>query len=353
MTHYEELGVSPSAATEEIRQAHRKLARLFHPDRIQDDELRLLAETQMKRLNEACAELCDPHRRMQYDLSLVAGIFEVLPRQARNAKARSAFPDGRWGWGMAGVAGVLAVFLILATKGNSGSSATDVATPQTVESMEANAGPEEPESQEILANAMPTIETLREENLELRREVDRRISQRDAAQAEVEQLNEELALRLRAGRPQQRTVPESSPNPANDSEPAAEAAPETRPDGEKGLTGTWFFVPPRTPAATGDLYPPEYIEAVIRESEDRIDGRYRGRFRVTDRPISPEVVFQFEGVRNEEGSYRWNGLDGASGEVRLTLLPDDTLRVNWHATKLGQQMSLASGTAVLVRRRQR
>jgi curved DNA-binding protein CbpA len=51
VTHYDEFGLSPTASVEEIQRAHRNLARLLQPDPIQDEELRRLAESQLKRIN--------------------------------------------------------------------------------------------------------------------------------------------------------------------------------------------------------------------------------------------------------------------------------------------------------------
>ena len=70
MDYYEELGVPRAAPAEDIRRAWRNLARLLHPDQHQDEKLRFLAETQMKRLNEVCAVLTDPIERLRYDRAL-------------------------------------------------------------------------------------------------------------------------------------------------------------------------------------------------------------------------------------------------------------------------------------------
>jgi len=60
----------------------------------------------------------------------------------------------------------------------------------------------------------------------------------------------------------------------------------------------------------------------------------------------------FEG-RRQDGPIvlAWTGTEGASGEVRLKLLADDTLQLNWQATEFGDPMGLASGAAILIRRR--
>ena len=63
MTYYEELGLQSDAAADEIRHAYRTLARLLHPDRQPDPELRALAERQMKRLRDVVAILSHPRKR--------------------------------------------------------------------------------------------------------------------------------------------------------------------------------------------------------------------------------------------------------------------------------------------------
>ncbi|MEA3188556.1 MAG: curved DNA-binding protein, partial [Chthoniobacter sp.] len=63
--YYETLGVSKSAAPDEIKKAFRKLARKHHPDVSKDKKA---AEQKFKEINEAYEVLSDPEKRKKYDM---------------------------------------------------------------------------------------------------------------------------------------------------------------------------------------------------------------------------------------------------------------------------------------------
>jgi curved DNA-binding protein len=68
--YYEILGVAKTASEEEIKKAHRKLARQYHPDRNPGDKS---AEGQFKEVQEAYDVLSDATKRAQYDRFGTAG----------------------------------------------------------------------------------------------------------------------------------------------------------------------------------------------------------------------------------------------------------------------------------------
>jgi curved DNA-binding protein CbpA len=84
-THYQRLGVAPTAAAADIKAAYRELARLNHPDLTNGS-----GSDDMAAVNEAWRVLGDPERRRAYDETLEA------ERRARE-RPRPVRPTPRFG----------------------------------------------------------------------------------------------------------------------------------------------------------------------------------------------------------------------------------------------------------------
>jgi hypothetical protein len=190
------------------------------------------------------------------------------------------------------------------------------------------------------------------------------IVERDAAIVELDKLRRSLQIRPRetpqAGnfRPFDGTEPQPltlTELPSTPKSPvlAGVALPRVERPANRQLAGFWFYAKPPDGQTNKNqtLYPPEYIEATITEEAGVIHGRYRSRFQIVDRAISPDVNFTFTGTRNgSQCNCQWTGAGGAKGELTLRLTSDSLMRVDWSASELGTQQGLISGTAVLTRR---
>ena len=95
--YYEVLGVSRDATKDDIKNAYRKLALLYHPDRNKSPE----AEDKFKELSEAYAVLSDDEKRRQYDMFGHAGIGEKYTQEDifRGTNFDEIFRDFGFGFG--------------------------------------------------------------------------------------------------------------------------------------------------------------------------------------------------------------------------------------------------------------
>jgi len=89
-SYYDLLGVSPGATVQRLRQAHRDLSKLYHPDttRFPAEEARLRFE----QVQEAYEVLSDRARRLQYDLKIgaIAPPKPIVPQQPTRAEVESS-----------------------------------------------------------------------------------------------------------------------------------------------------------------------------------------------------------------------------------------------------------------------
>jgi hypothetical protein len=85
-THYDQLGVKPTASPQQIRRAFRDLSKLYHPD---TTELPAAEATErFQQLNEAYAILSSPDRRWTYDQQVGYSRISVMqPLESLNQPA--------------------------------------------------------------------------------------------------------------------------------------------------------------------------------------------------------------------------------------------------------------------------
>jgi molecular chaperone DnaJ len=95
--YYEVLGVSKNASKDEIKDAYRKLAMQYHPDRNKAPD----AEEKFKEISEAYAVLSDAQKRRQYDTLGHAGFDQRYSAEDifRGADFESIFRDIGFGFG--------------------------------------------------------------------------------------------------------------------------------------------------------------------------------------------------------------------------------------------------------------
>jgi curved DNA-binding protein CbpA len=98
--YYAVLEVASTATSDEIKQAYRRLARLYHPDLNKQTE-----DTRIKRLNEAYAVLSDPLHRTTYDIQRLEKMkrdvivnFIVQQREQARREKRLTWAQGAAGF---------------------------------------------------------------------------------------------------------------------------------------------------------------------------------------------------------------------------------------------------------------
>jgi hypothetical protein len=353
ITFYEELGVAPDASQEEIRDAFRLFVRLLHPDQHTDPQLKEIAENQMRKLNRVYAVLSDPESRRHYDEDLEdARVVPIIVNSPQHPGPRLPRATLAWSAAIAVSAGVL---IWLASDNSSG---VPTRAPETSGTLIAASTPTSS------GNPAAVQESDASQISRLRSDLKTVIAERDAANVELEKLRGALQIRTRET-PQaanSRVLEGTEPQPLTLTElPSAPkspvlanpALPRVERPANRQMAGFWFYTKPPDGQTNKNqsLYPPEYIEATITEDGGSVHGRYRSRFLIVDRTISPEVNFTFTGTRNGlQCSCQWTGAGGAKGELILKLTSDNSMRIDWSASELGTQQGLISGTAVLTRR---
>ena len=353
MDFYEELGVPRFASRDEIRSAYRQRARLLHPDRYSNAELRAIAEAEMRRVNAIAGLLTDPQERLQYDHTLIGeGVAADKSREpiARSQPSRRRLNIGVALWLLAGAVTGLACILAFRPDPASVPAVPLVAASSVPTAL---AIPAQPDS---IAGRVPLSP------LEGKQRVGTQTSAVDIA-----------GPKLPPSLPRSETTgadkPLSPPAPApaiSDSRPAepvvelhidAADTPAPLPPDEirpahrgAGLVGLWRYGRSGQGQALSGSFEVQEVEVGITRQFGEIYGYYEGRYVVLQGRASAEVSFQFSGTtQNESARTTWSSTDGSRGEITLRMLSDDSLEVVWVASHLGRPGRVASGRITLAR----
>jgi len=363
MNYYEELGLCASASSEQVRQAYLNLVRLLHPDQQQDENLRALAECQMKRLNQVYGVLSDPERRRRYDAGRTTEALE--PAASFAVKPSSPPPAQHFGsliWLGSAVLGIAGISWFITSDSGTHAPSQQIRVMHASQPDASQAIPMGPDRSEParrtalqperanqqIKEGEALAETLRSELRAVYADREKALQQIGKQKTEIESLSHRL-VQEQEGNRQSEPLSRSALPVTGAAQPAP--APRTEEAPRQRFAGTWLYSRPKLALQKPSLYPPEYIETVIVEEEGALRGRYRARYQVADKAISPDVVFSFEGkAKGGLASLPWTGGGGSRGELQLRLVSENSLEVVWSASELGRYQGLTSGTAVLFRK---
>jgi hypothetical protein len=109
-THYQVLGVSNEASTDEVRRAYRERMRAIHPDVNQGSAN---GSQHMTELNIAWKTLSSPHLRRAYDASILVTTSSYVSSGASNGQAFTVYSPARFPWRGMIIASVVGAILVL------------------------------------------------------------------------------------------------------------------------------------------------------------------------------------------------------------------------------------------------
>lgn len=335
MTIYDELGLTPDATDDQIRQAHRQLAKLLHPDLQRDPELRRIAELQLMRVNRMVEQLLAASRVPVAPVELVRIADDCASVSAlhRSYKKRERV----WKY-LTSVACLVAVAVLLVLLLPEPAIRSQAPAPRDGLKMAAAEHPPRQSAPQVSPG--PASAPRRVRNAD---------KPGEAPSGEPEEAVP-VAVAVSVA------VPEAAPVLAPRVEvppiPFDAKPPEPKPD----LNGVWLYAGDPGPGAPAKLYAPEYIELRLGQDPDgTLHGEYRGRFAVTDMAISPSVSFRFREKNPNLSALPWSSPRGSAGTVSLELVRNDVLQVTWKAMTTASNAAggaeLTFGAATLIRRR--
>ena len=332
------------------------MVRTLHPNLQREPSVKRFAELHMKRVSRAYAVLSDVERRRRYDAELASGgataPAPVLPVAHKRTRGRSR--ARAWitlGWMICAFAGIIGIGWYMSQQSTAPPAPSEV-----------RAAPGAPAAGSALATAPSAA----------------------SPNAEVPSATVPSAAPPAPATPT--TAPLSTPLPGSAqaaepgdldslrSELAAAKADRDRalgqvvlqkkeldflanrilsaPTAQKRFGGVWIL-PKTGAAASNSSFAPVAADLIVAEAGGTLEGRYRARYPTMGRPEPTVVRFYFEGkAQGSVANSAWNSDGGASGDVQLRLVSENSLELVWSATELGKEAGPGSGTVLLVRRRE-
>jgi curved DNA-binding protein CbpA len=324
MTHYEELGVEPSASSEEIHRAFRKAAKILHPDKHVEEDLKRLAESQMRRLTEIAETLGDPARRASYDASLAA--HPAVPSTEHAPETIPAPPF----FTPPLLAGLFLGCLLMYC-------ASQLINPAD------RAVPAKPYIAETPQPREAEVKTVPPANPSARVYNTLRSPQPQTASLAAPETNVEEPLP-----PPTPVIAQASPS-VPDPLPQPSLPALTIPRPTSSLAGIWLHAKNSGGKPASWRYTAEYVELRLSEHSGEVIGSYRSRYRIPDRALMPEVAFRFRGPK-EASEFPWRLDSGIQGTIRLQLYGADQLEASWQVREGAPEYGLTAGSATLIRR---
>jgi hypothetical protein len=343
MTYYEEFGIPSSATAQEIHKAHRRLIKILHPDLQTEPKARQLAETQTRRINRIAQILLDPVEREDYETSLLLQLAPVPPGVKPNRSPNRARYATAVNFAVIGLF-VLAGLWILQSEPPIPTQRV-MASPSGAVPRPGSAAPMPARIEDRRTIPLMTTPPKSEHESHTSSVDPGGTVASDQPETPVKHPETAEANRDDPALRQLEASTGNQPMPIEDQRRESASADEHNP-----FIGTWVYIPAQVLEEDRRLYRPEYIEMRIRDVNGILEGQYRARYHVPDRPLSPNVGFHFAGPPGEgSAAFRWSGSNGQAGKVELKLVSARSIQVDWQVTELAKSADLVSGTAVLTR----
>jgi hypothetical protein len=308
------------------------LIQLLQPDLQREPSLKRFAENQVRRVSRAFAVLSDPERRVKYDAQLAESALMGRDADGLSRPRRRSIPVRAiitLGWLICAFAGAIGIGWYVSEQSSASpvpaqvSAAPAVQMPPTHVAAQVNQPAQSVSPPVAMAeDQSPELDSLRSELAATKTERDRAVEQLTLQKKELDFLAGRIA-----------------------------AAPQPFRAGCARFSGVWVL-PKRKVTPVSSAYTPEAVDLVVSEQGGGIQGRYRARYPGMGTVEAPVVHFYFEGTcQADMVNAVWNA-EGGKGEIQLRLMPDTTLQLVWSLPEAGTSPGPASGTLLLVRRRE-